>query len=63
MTACGSIDRMKLASLVLLSIFCAACGGGLPTIPLPSGGSITLTDGGVTVCTTVPRAAVLDAGY
>jgi uncharacterized protein YceK len=36
--------------------------GSVSTIPVPSAGSFTVTDAAVTVCTTVPLAALGDAG-
>lgn len=55
------MKRFALLSFLLVSA-CAGCGGSFPSIPLPSGGSITVSDGGVTACTTFPLALVLDGG-
>ena len=53
---------MRLLLSIVLGCACAACGGSFPTIPLPSGGSVTVVDGGATVCVTVPLAVMLDGG-
>lgn len=54
---------MTLIKLLAPIVFlCAACGGSLSGIPIPTGGSITITDAGATVCTTIPLAAAVEAG-
>lgn len=52
----------SLLPLLAFAALAVACGGVLAGIPLPSSGSVTVSDAGVTVCTTVPLALLLDAG-
>lgn len=52
----------RIALLATLASLVAACQGGLPSIPVGTGGSITVVDGGATVCTTIPLAVAVDAG-
>jgi len=51
---------MKLFALSLF--LCVACSGGIGSIPVPTSGSVTVTDAGATVCTTIPLEALRDAG-
>ena len=59
-----SSSPMKLIAFFsfLVGCACVGCSGSIQSIPLPSGGSITVTDGGATICTTIPLAVAIDAG-
>lgn len=53
---------LAATTLLFAIVTVAGCAGNLSGIPVPTSGSVTVTDAGVTVCTTVPLAVALDAG-
>jgi hypothetical protein len=53
---------LAATTLLFALVTVAGCAGNLSGIPVPTSGSVTVTDAGVTGFTTVPLALALDAG-